>query len=82
MRQTLTGFARFGKMTHRVQFPAETRQTAKGKQLCCPMRAQIAVDSRSKFLRTVLVSAANVVGRDALTCRLHRRETWVWGRSG
>jgi IS5 family transposase len=39
------------------------------------MKAHVAVDSRSKLLHTVLVSAANLADRDAVPYLMHGRET-------
>lgn len=57
----------------------EMHQTAKGKQWYFGMKAHIAVDSRTKFVHTILASAANVADRDALPHLLHGKETRVWG---
>jgi IS5 family transposase len=43
------------------------------------MKAHIGVDSRTKLVHTVLVSAANAADRDALPYLLHGKETRVWG---
>jgi IS5 family transposase len=42
------------------------------------MKAQVAVDSRSRVFRTVLVSPVNMADRDGLPSRLHGRETQIW----
>lgn len=57
----------------------EMHQTAKGQQWYFGMKAHIAVDSRSKLIHTVLVSAANVGDALALPHLLHGNETRVWG---
>ena len=44
----------------------EMHQTAKGKQWYCGMKAHIGVDSQTKLVHTILVSAANVHDREAL----------------
>src|SRR5579864_7927087 len=57
----------------------EMHQVAKGQQWYFGMKAHIAVDSKSKLIHTVLVSAANVADALALPHLLHGRETRVWG---
>jgi IS5 family transposase len=57
----------------------EMHQTAKGQQWYFGMKAHIGVDSRSKLIHTVLVSAANVGDALALPHLLHGKETRVWG---
>jgi IS5 family transposase len=57
----------------------EMHQTAKGKQWYFGMKAHIAVDSKTKFVHTILASAANVADRDALPYLLHGKETRVYG---
>jgi IS5 family transposase len=57
----------------------EMHQVAKGQQWYFGMKAHIAVDSRSKLIHTVLVSAANVADALALPHLLHGNETRVWG---
>ncbi len=44
----------------------EMHQTAKGKQWYFGMKAHIGVDSQTKLVHTILVSAANVHDREAL----------------
>ena len=56
----------------------EMHQTAEGKQWYFGMKAHIAVDSKTKFVHTILASAANVADRDALPHLLHGKETRVW----
>ncbi|MGB5104443.1 MAG: transposase, partial [Steroidobacteraceae bacterium] len=51
----------------------EMHQTAKGQQWYFGMKAHVAVDSRSKLFHTVLVSAANVADRDALSIGVVKR---------
>jgi IS5 family transposase len=46
------------------------------------MKAHIGVDSRTKLVHTVLVSAASVADREALPYLLHGKETRVWGDQG
>lgn len=60
----------------------EMHQTAKGQQWYFGMKAHVGVDSRTKLIHTVQVSAANVHERDALPYLLHGRETRVWGDQG
>jgi len=60
----------------------EMHQTAKGQQWYFGMKAHVGVDSRSKLIHTILVSAANVSDVDALPYLLHGRETRVWGDQG
>lgn len=57
----------------------EMHQTAKGKQWYFGMKAHLGVDSRTKFVHTILASAANVADRDALPHLLHGKERCVWG---
>ena len=57
----------------------EMHQVAKGQQWYFGMKAHIAVDSKSKLIHTVLVSAANVADALALPHLLHGHETRVWG---
>jgi len=57
----------------------EMHQTAKGKQWYFGMKAHIGVDSRTKLIHTILVSAANVADALALPHLLHGSETRVWG---
>jgi transposase, IS5 family len=60
----------------------EMHQTAKGQQWYFGMKMHVGVDSRTKLIHTVLVSAANVNDRDALPHLLHGKETRVWGDQG
>ena len=60
----------------------EMHQAAKGKQWYFGMKAHVGVDSKTKLIHTVLVSAANVSDVDALPYLLHGRETRVWGDQG
>src|SRR5258708_1928632 len=53
----------------------EMHQTAKGQQWYFGMKAHIGVDSQTKLIHTVLVSAANVHDREALAYLLHGSET-------
>ena len=57
-------------------------QTAKGKQWYFGMKAHIGVESQTKLVHTILVSAANVHDREALPYLLHGNETRVWGDQG
>lgn len=60
----------------------EMHQTAKGRQWYFGMKAHVGVDSRTKLIHTILVSAANVPDMLALPHLLHGRETRVWGDQG
>lgn len=60
----------------------EMHRAAKGQQWYFGMKAHIGVDSKSKLIHTILVSAANVHDREALPHLLHGRETRVWGDQG
>jgi len=60
----------------------EMHQTAKGQQWYFGMKMHVGVDSRTKLIHTVKVSAANVPDRDALPHLLHGQETRVWGDQG
>ncbi len=57
----------------------EMHQTAKGKQWYFGMKMHLGVDSHSKIIHTIKVSAANVADALALPHLLHGRETRVWG---
>jgi IS5 family transposase len=56
--------------------------TVKGKHWYLGIKAHVLVDSRYRSFRTVLVSTANVVDRDALPYLLQGQETGVWGDKG
>jgi len=60
----------------------EMHQTAKGNQWYFGMKAHVGVDSKTKLIHTILVSAANVPDVDALPYLLHGGETRVWGDQG
>ena len=60
----------------------EMHQTAKGQQWYFGMKMHVGVDSKTKLIHTVKVSAANVHDRDALPYLLHGKETRVWGDQG
>jgi len=60
----------------------QMHQTAKGQQWYFGMKAHVAVDSRTKLIHTMLVSAANVHEREAPPYLLHGKETRVWGDQG
>jgi IS5 family transposase len=60
----------------------QMHQTAKGQQWYFGMKAHVGVDSHTKLIHTVLVSAANVHDREALPHLLHGKETRVWGDQG
>src|SRR5215469_4230707 len=60
----------------------EMHQARKGQQWYFGMKAHVGVDSKSKLIHTILVSAANVADVDALPHLLHGRETRVWGDQG
>jgi IS5 family transposase len=57
----------------------EMHQTAKGKQWYLGMKAHIGVDSKTKIIHTIKVSAANVADALALPHLLHGKETRVRG---
>lgn len=57
----------------------EMHQAKKGEQYYFGMKAHLAVDSKTKFVHTILASAANVSDRDALPYLLHGKETRVYG---
>ena len=56
-------------------------QTKKGNQWFFGMKAHIGVDSRTKIIHSVAVSAANIHDSLALPVLLHGKETCVWGDS-
>jgi transposase, IS5 family len=60
----------------------EMHQTAKGKQWYFGMKAHVGVDSKTKLIHTILVSAANVPDSLAVPHLLHGKETRVWGDQG
>ena len=60
----------------------EMHQTAKGQQWYFGTKMPVGVDSRTKLIHTVKVSAVNVPDRDALPHLLHGNETRVWGYQG
>jgi transposase, IS5 family len=60
----------------------EMHQARKGQQWYFGMKAHVGVDSKSKLIHTILVSAANVSDVDALPHLLHGHETRVWGDQG
>ncbi len=60
----------------------EMHQARKGQQWYFGMKAHVGVDSKSKLIHTILVSAANVADVDALPHLLHGHETRVWGDQG
>ena len=57
----------------------QMHQAAKGQQWCLGIKMHVGVDSRTKLIHTVKVSAANVHDRNALRHLLHGNETSVWG---
>lgn len=57
----------------------EMHQVKKGEQWYFGMKMHIGVDSRTKLIHTVQVSAANVADKDALEHLLHGKERRVWG---
>ena len=59
----------------------EMRQTKKGNQWYFGMKAHVGVDSRSKLIHSVAVTAANVHDSQVLEDLLHGEETRVWGDS-
>jgi IS5 family transposase len=59
----------------------EMHQTRKGNQWYFGMKAHIGVDSKSKVIHSVVVTAANVHDSQVLGDLLHGEETRVWGDS-
>lgn len=59
----------------------EMHQTRKGHQWYFGMKAHIGVDSQSKLIHSVAVTAANVHDSQLLEDLLHGEETVVWGDS-
>ena len=59
----------------------EMHQTRKGNQWYFGMKAHIGVDSQSKLIHSVAVTAANVHDSQVLEDLLHGDETRVWGDS-
>jgi IS5 family transposase len=59
----------------------EMHQTKKGNQWYFGMKAHIGVDSRTKLIHSVAVTAANVHDSQLLGDLLHGEETRVWGDS-
>ncbi len=59
----------------------ERRQRRKGKQWYFGMKAHIGVDSKTKLIHSVAVTAANVHDSQLLEDLLHGEETRVWGDS-
>lgn len=59
----------------------EMHQTRKGNQWFFGMKAHIGVDSQSKLIHSVAVTAANVHDSRVLPDLLHGEETRVWGDS-
>jgi IS5 family transposase len=57
----------------------EMHQAKKGEQWHFGMKMHVGVDSRTKLIHTVQVSAANVADKDALPHLLHGKERRVWG---
>ena len=57
------------------QCDLEMHQTAKGQQWYFGMKAHLGVDSKTKLIHTVLVSAANVADVDVFWHLSHGRET-------
>lgn len=57
----------------------EMHQAKKGEQWHFGMKMHVGVDSRTKLIHTVQVSAANVADKHALPHLLHGRERRVWG---
>ena len=53
-------------------------QPAKGQKWYFGMKTHVGVESRTKLIHTMLVSAANSADRDALPYLLHGKETRVW----
>ena len=59
----------------------EMHQTRKGKQWYFGMKAHVGMDSRTKLIHSVAVTAANVHDSRVLEDLLHGEETRVWGDS-
>ena len=59
----------------------EIHQTKKGNQWYFGMKAHIGVDSQTKLIHSVAVTAANVHDSQVLGDLLHGEETRVWGDS-
>jgi IS5 family transposase len=59
----------------------EMHSTKKGNQWYFGMKAHIGVDSQSKMIHSVVVTAANVHDSQVLEELLHGEETRVWGDS-
>ncbi|MDR4468082.1 MAG: IS5 family transposase [Nitrospira sp.] len=59
----------------------EMHQTKKGNQWYFGMKAHIGVDSQTKLIHSVAVTAANVHDSQVLPKLLHGQETRVWGDS-
>lgn len=59
----------------------EMHQTRKGNQWYFGMKAHIGVDSQTKLIHSVVVTAANVHDSAVLEDLLHGEETRVWGDS-
>jgi IS5 family transposase len=59
----------------------EMHQTRKGNQWFFGMKAHIGVDSKTKLIHSVAVTAANVHDSQVLGDLLHGEETRVWGDS-
>jgi IS5 family transposase len=57
----------------------QMHQTKKGNQWYYGMRAHFGVDSRTKPIRAVVATPANVVDSTVLLVLLHGKETRVWG---
>jgi IS5 family transposase len=57
----------------------EMHQVKKGQEWYFGMKMHIGVDSRTKIIHTVQVSAANVADKEALPHLLHGKERRVWG---
>jgi transposase, IS5 family len=57
----------------------EMHQVKKGEEWYFGMKMHVGVDSRTKIIHTVQVSAANVADKEALPYLLHGKERRVWG---
>ena len=64
---------------HFLQLWSNLSDIGAPKQRFFGMKAHIGVDSRTKLMHTVQVSAANVADWHALQDLLHRKESRVWG---
>lgn len=59
----------------------EMKQTKKGNQWYFGMKTHIGIDSRTKLIHSIVVTAANVHDSQVVEDLLHGEETRVWGDS-